>query len=60
MSKAAEILETSATITERGQTTMPAAVRKILGLSKRGRVVFPGAGGQDRGDHEGGRGPIGR
>jgi antitoxin PrlF len=42
MGKAAEILEIPATITERGQTTVPAAVRKMLGLDKRGRVVFRG------------------
>lgn len=42
MGKAAEILEIPATITERGQTTVPAAVRKMLGLGKRGRVVFRG------------------
>jgi len=42
MGNAAEILEIPATITERGQTTVPAAVRKMLGLGKRGRVVFRG------------------
>jgi len=42
MGKPAEILEIPATITERGQTTVPAAVRKMLGLGKRGRVVFRG------------------
>jgi antitoxin PrlF len=42
MGKAAAILEIPATITERGQTTVPAAVRKMLGLGKRGRVVFRG------------------
>lgn len=42
MGKAAEILEIPATVTERGQTTVPAAVRKMLGLGKRGRVVFRG------------------
>lgn len=42
MGKAAEVLEIPATITERGQTTVPAAVRKMLGLGKRGRVVFRG------------------
>ena len=42
MGKGAEILEIPATITERGQTTVPAAVRKMLGLGKRGRVVFRG------------------
>lgn len=42
MPKAAEILEIPATITERGQTTVPAAVRKMLNLGKRGRVLFRG------------------
>ena len=42
MGKAAEVLEIPATITARGQTTVPAAVRKMLGLGKRGRVVFRG------------------
>jgi antitoxin PrlF len=42
MPKAAEILEIPATITERGQTTVPAAVRRMLNLGKRGRVVFRG------------------
>ncbi len=40
MRKAAEILEIPATITARGQTTVPAAIRKMLGLGKSGRVVF--------------------
>jgi antitoxin PrlF len=40
MRKAAQILEIPATITARGQTTVPAAIRKMLGLGKSGRVVF--------------------
>lgn len=32
-------LEIDATITERGQTTVPAAIRKMLGVSK-GAIVF--------------------
>src|ERR1039458_5971074 len=42
MPKAAEILEVPATITERGQTTVPVAIRKMLNLGKRGHVVFRG------------------
>ncbi|MDF2117578.1 type II toxin-antitoxin system PrlF family antitoxin [Roseiarcaceae bacterium H3SJ34-1] len=42
MAKAAEILEIPATITERGQTTVPAAIRKMLALGKRDHVVFRG------------------
>jgi antitoxin PrlF len=42
MRKAAEILEIPATVTARGQTTVPAAIRKMLGLGKSGRVVFRG------------------
>ena len=42
MPKAAEILEIPATITARGQTTVPAAIRKMLDLGKRGHVVFRG------------------
>jgi antitoxin PrlF len=38
----AAILEIPATITERGQTTVPAAIRKMLALGKRDRVVFRG------------------
>ncbi|UVC07541.1 type II toxin-antitoxin system PrlF family antitoxin [Rhizobium sp. TH2] len=34
-------LEIEATITERGQTTIPAAIRKMLGVSK-GAIVFKG------------------
>lgn len=42
MPKTAEILEISATITERGQTTVPAAIRRMLALGKRDHVVFRG------------------
>jgi antitoxin PrlF len=42
MVKAAEILEIPATITDRGQTTVPAAIRKMLALGKRDQVVFRG------------------
>lgn len=42
MAKTAEILEISATITDRGQTTVPAAIRKMLALGKRDQVVFRG------------------
>ncbi|CEG10432.1 HtrA suppressor protein SohA [Afipia felis] len=42
MAKTAEILEIPATITERGQTTVPAAIRKMLALGKRDHVVFRG------------------
>jgi antitoxin PrlF len=42
MRKAQEILEIPATITARGQTTVPAAIRKMLGLGRSGRVVFRG------------------
>ena len=34
-------LEIEATITERGQTTVPAAIRKMLGVQK-GPIVFKG------------------
>ena len=37
-----KVFEIEATITERGQTTVPAAVRRMLGLRKRGAVVFRG------------------
>ncbi len=40
MPKTAEILEIPATITERGQTTVPAAIRRRLKLGKRDQVVF--------------------
>lgn len=42
MAKTAEILEIAATITDRGQTTVPAAIRKMLALGKRDHVVFRG------------------
>jgi antitoxin PrlF len=42
MGKAAKILEIPATITDRGQTTVPAAIRKMLALGKRDQVVFRG------------------
>lgn len=42
MPKTAEILEIAATITDRGQTTVPAAIRKMLALGKRDHVVFRG------------------
>jgi antitoxin PrlF len=42
MAKTAEILEIPASITERGQTTVPAAIRKMLALGKRDQVVFRG------------------
>lgn len=42
MAKTREVLKIPATITERGQTTVPAAIRKMLNLGKRGRVVFKG------------------
>ncbi len=40
MPKNAKLLEIPATITDRGQTTVPAAIRKMLDLGKRDRVVF--------------------
>ena len=42
MPKNAKLLEIPATITDRGQTTVPAAIRKMLALGKRDRVVFRG------------------
>ena len=42
MAKVAEVLEIPATVTERGQTTVPAAIRKMLNLGRRGHVVFKG------------------
>mgnify|MGYP001099450304 FL=1 len=42
MAKTGEILEIPATITDRGQTTVPAAIRKMLALGKRDQVVFRG------------------
>jgi len=35
-----DVLEIEATITERGQTTVPAAIRKVLHAEKRGTVIF--------------------
>lgn len=40
MPKTAKLLEIPATITDRGQTTVPAAIRRMLELKKRDRVVF--------------------
>ncbi|MBM6594962.1 type II toxin-antitoxin system PrlF family antitoxin [Microvirga pudoricolor] len=34
------ILEVEATVTERGQTTIPAAIRKVLALRKHDHIVF--------------------
>ncbi len=42
MAKTGEVLEIPAAITERGQTTVPAAIRKMLELGKRDHVVFKG------------------
>jgi antitoxin PrlF len=42
MPKTAAILEIPASITDRGQTTVPAAIRKMLALGKRDQVVFRG------------------
>jgi antitoxin PrlF len=42
MTAPASILEITATITERGQTTVPAAIRRMLGLGARDKVVFRG------------------
>ncbi|RVU14432.1 type II toxin-antitoxin system PrlF family antitoxin [Methylobacterium oryzihabitans] len=42
MTKPAGLLEIPATITERGQTTVPAAVRRMLRLGESRRVVFRG------------------
>jgi antitoxin PrlF len=38
----AAILELEATVTERGQTTVPAAIRRMLALGKRDAIVFRG------------------
>lgn len=35
-----KLLEIESTITERGQTTVPAAIRKALGLKRSGKVLF--------------------
>ena len=40
MSSSTKILEIPATITARGQTTVPAAIRKVLALGKNDQVVF--------------------
>jgi antitoxin PrlF len=42
MPRAAKILEIPATITDRGQTTVPAPIRKMLALGRRDSVVFRG------------------
>lgn len=42
MAKTVELLEIPATITARGQTTVPAAIRKMLALGVRDQVVFRG------------------
>ena len=42
MAKTPQILEVPATLTARGQTTVPAAIRKMLALGKRDQVVFRG------------------
>ncbi len=36
------VIEIEATVTERGQTTVPAAIRHMLHLGKRGAIVFRG------------------
>jgi antitoxin PrlF len=36
----AGVLEIEATVTERGQTTVPAAVRKALRVGKQGKILF--------------------
>jgi antitoxin PrlF len=38
----AAIIEIEATVTERGQTTLPAAIRTMLRLEKRGSIIFHG------------------
>lgn len=42
MPKLAHVLEIPATVTSRGQTTVPAAIRKMLALGKRDQLVFRG------------------
>ncbi|HMK88510.1 MAG TPA: type II toxin-antitoxin system PrlF family antitoxin [Methylocystis sp.] len=42
MASVGEVLRIPATITDRGQTTVPAAIRKMLKLGKRGKVEFRG------------------
>lgn len=34
------LLEIEATITERGQTTVPSAIRKVLGVGRNGKIMF--------------------
>lgn len=34
------LLEIETTITERGQTTVPSAIRKALGVGRQGKIVF--------------------
>ena len=34
------LLEIEATITERGQTTVPSAIRRVLGVGRNDKVVF--------------------
>ena len=34
------LLEIEATITERGQTTVPSAIRKALGVGRNGKIMF--------------------
>lgn len=36
------VLEVDATVTERGQTTIPSAIRRMLGISKGDNIVFRG------------------
>jgi len=43
MAKTAEILKILGTITERGQATVPAAIRKMSALGKRDRSCFAGS-----------------
>jgi len=38
----ASVIEIEATVTERGQTTVPAAIRNVLHLGKRDSIVFRG------------------
>lgn len=42
MARASTVLRGLATVTERGQTTVPAAFRKMLSLGKGDRIVFQG------------------
>ena len=43
MAKTAETLKIPATTTERGQTTVPAAIRKMPALGKRDEGCFAGS-----------------